>query len=199
MGPSSSKKVLFLGYDENETILIKELRKTGCIVYTSKKNICYDLDYDLIICFGYRHIIKEEVLSKLKIPIINLHISYLPWNKGSHPNFWSFFDCTPSGVTIHLIDKGIDTGHIIYQKYVNFDDRELTFKDTYKRLIYELEKLFISKIREIVSGNYVAKAQRREGSFHKKSELPKQFRGWESNIQKEIQRLDKILGMELNQ
>ena len=48
------------------------------------------LGYDLIISFGYKHIIKKEVISNSNIPIINLHISYLPWNKGAHLNFWSF-------------------------------------------------------------------------------------------------------------
>ena len=39
---------------------------------------------------------------------------------------------------------------IIFQKYVNFDDNELTFKDTHKRLISEIEKLFISNIEDII-------------------------------------------------
>ncbi len=30
-----------------------------------------------------------------KKSIINLHISYLPWNKGAYPNVWSFIDETP--------------------------------------------------------------------------------------------------------
>ncbi len=63
-----------------------------------------------------------------KISIINLHISFLPWNRGAHPNFWSFYDDTPKGVTIHLIDEGIDTGAIIYQKEITFDRNEKTFE-----------------------------------------------------------------------
>ena len=40
--------------------------------------------------------------------------------QGAHPNFWSFYDNTPSGVTIHLIDAGIDTGDVLYQKKLIF-------------------------------------------------------------------------------
>lgn len=46
---------------------------------------------------------------------MNLHISYLPWNKGADPNFWSCIDGTPAGVTLHHIDAGVDTGDIIAQ------------------------------------------------------------------------------------
>ena len=74
--------------------------------------------------------------------ILNLHISYLPFNKGAHPNFWSFAENTPSGVTIHKINKKIDSGNIIYQKILDFElnknKKKLTFKDTYSVLISEI-------------------------------------------------------------
>ena len=58
-------------------------------------------------------------LKQLQIPIVNLHKAYLPYNKGAHPNFWSFAENTPSGITIHVIDSGIDTGNIIYRKFID--------------------------------------------------------------------------------
>jgi hypothetical protein len=82
------------------------------------------MNYDLIISFGYRHIISKEIIKSVNCPIINLHISYLPYNRGAHPNFWSFYDKTPSGVTIHLVNEGIDTGPIIYQRHIIFDNNE---------------------------------------------------------------------------
>ena len=76
---------------------------------------------DLVITFNYRHILKKNILNKLKRPAINLHIAYLPFNKGCHPNFWSFVEDSPKGVTIHEIDKGVDTGPIICQKKLFFN------------------------------------------------------------------------------
>ncbi|NKD54763.1 MULTISPECIES: formyltransferase family protein [unclassified Haematospirillum] len=99
-----------------------------------------------------------------------------------HPNFWSFFDCTPSGVSIHLVDEGIDTGPILYQRYVNFTKEQKTFSQTYRQLIVEIESLFKENIREIIHGTYEATPQRRKGSCHKAADLPPQFRGWDSNI-----------------
>ena len=72
-----------------------------------------------------------------------MRISFLPWNKGAHPNFWSFYENTPKGVSIHLIDKGIDTGPIIYQKIVKFSKNEETFEQTYSVLKNEIEDLLL--------------------------------------------------------
>jgi methionyl-tRNA formyltransferase len=74
-----------------------------------------------------KKIINEDLVNKLKNPIINLHIGYLPFNRGFHPNLWSFLENTPSGVTIHEIDKGLNTGPIILQKQINFKNSLLNF------------------------------------------------------------------------
>jgi folate-dependent phosphoribosylglycinamide formyltransferase PurN len=195
--PVLAPRVLFLGYGKEKTGLINELEKKGCAVFVTSEKICSTLGYDLVISFGYRHILRKSVIASSTAPIINLHISYLPWNKGAHPNFWSFFDCTPSGVTIHLIDEGVDTGPIIFQKYVNFDESEDTFSKTYRRLVHEVEALFIENIDAIIERKYTLKPQRRIGTFHKYSDLPSEFSGWDSKIDAEILRLDSVLGIDL--
>ncbi len=186
------KKVLFLGYNESQTCLIKELRNLKVHVDCTSEKINSVESYDLIISYGYKHIIDIDSLNLMDIPIINLHISFLPWNRGAHPNFWSFYEDSPKGVTIHLIDEGIDTGPIIYQKTVNFTKKEVTFEQTYSVLKSEIEDLFISNISSIISGKYNIKSQFGEGSFHKRSDLPEDFRGWNAKIFPEINRLKKI-------
>ncbi|MCU1748563.1 formyltransferase family protein [Pseudomonas sp. 6D_7.1_Bac1] len=186
-------KVLFLGYSEERTKLIDELVKLNCEVWHTEEKIKSTSDYDLVISYGYRHILQKDVIESSQALIVNLHISYLPWNRGAHPNFWSFYDSTPSGVSIHLIDEGIDTGPIIYQKYVNFRANEQTFSQTYKRLIQEIEQLFKENIESIVTNNFIAIPQRRKGSYHRSSDLFKNFSNWDSDIQTEVTRLDKTL------
>ncbi len=187
------KRILFLGYDREQTKLIGALVDANCEVHHTDEKIDV-VDYDLIISFGYLHILKGDFLNSVLCPVINLHISYLPYNKGAHPNFWSFYDNTPSGVTIHLIDEGIDTGAIIYQKYVNFDNGERTFSQTYKRLINEIERLFLDNLGNIIRNNWVARPQRGEGALHFVNDLPNEFSGWDSVIEEELDRLDKVLG-----
>lgn len=185
-------KILFLGYNKNETSLINHLKKNKCVflVHNTKKkisNLTKIKKYDLIICFGYRHIINEDIICKFNKPIINLHISYLPFNKGAHPNFWSFIDETPKGVSIHMIDKNLDSGKIIYQKRVRFDLKKnvhLTFKTTYQILFMHIEKLFIKHMDDLIMGNYKSVAQKKKGSFHKKNELPDFINNWNIEILK---------------
>jgi len=58
-----------------------------------------DLDPDFIISYGYRHIITPDIIDAMSDKvrgdrIINLHISYLPYNRGSDPNLWSWLNDT---------------------------------------------------------------------------------------------------------
>ncbi|NKD54762.1 hypothetical protein HEQ72_04215 [Haematospirillum sp. 15-248] len=46
-------------------------------------HIEYTRCFDVVISFGYRHILKKLVIESANTPIINLHTSYLPWNRGA--------------------------------------------------------------------------------------------------------------------
>ena len=190
---SPRAKILFLGYDQTQTSLIEKLALSNCEVWHSNKLHSDFSNFDLVISFGYRYILKKEVLKQIKVPIINLHISYLPWNRGAHPNFWSFFDGTPSGVTIHILDEGIDTGSIIYQRYVNFTKSENTFTKTHARLISEIESLFEENIEEIITKKFTTYPQKHSGTYHSAADLPVQFSGWDAIIESEMQRLYSLL------
>jgi methionyl-tRNA formyltransferase len=185
-------KIMFLGYGRSETRLIEELERKNCDVNTYDRKISLD-DIDdslLIISFGYRHILSSDFIKNCDCPIVNLHISYLPFNRGAHPNFWSFYDETQSGVSIHLIDEGIDTGPILFQKKIQFED-EKTFAETYNRLFDEIENLFIENIDSIITKKWIATRQKEKGTYHSIKDLPKDFNGWGSNIEDEIKRLKK--------
>lgn len=191
-GAPGARKVLCLGYRQGETAVIDALIAHGCALWHSAERTADLSGYDVVVSFGYRHILPAAVIAGAGAPIVNLHISYLPYNRGAHPNFWSFYDGTPSGVSIHLIDAGIDTGPVLFQRYVNFDRGEATFAQTQRRLIEEIEALFIAHLDAIVGGAYLPKKQRRPGTFHRVAELPKQFAGWDANVDAEIARLDEI-------
>ena len=93
------------------------------------------VQFDWIISYGCRTIIKGKWLEKYKGKIINIHIGYLPWNRGADPNFWSWFDDTPKGVSIHEIDGGIDTGLLYSRAEIKFDNiRKETLRSSYKHL-----------------------------------------------------------------
>lgn len=187
----TTRRILFLGYGRGETSLIDALEKKGCSVESTSDRVESISDYELVICFGYRHILSCETLGSTSAPVINLHISYLPWNRGAHPNFWSFFDETPKGVTIHLIDRGLDTGPILWQEEVQFQAHHLTFRQTQQHLINKVEKLFIKNINKVLTFDFNPIQQEGGGTYHRLSELPAGFSGWDSSIEGEIEKLKK--------
>lgn len=182
--------VLFLGSGEYQNRIVEQLKIKGCNVFQIDTKILeIENQIDLVISFGYRYIIHQSLLQNSKIPKINLHISYLPWNRGAHPNFWSFWDNTPSGVSIHVIDSGIDTGSVLYQKQVLIDSNNESFSSSYQILNSEIVSLFLENLDNILNHNFVETPQRGRGSFHYQRSLPKDFSGWDSNIESEITRL----------
>ena len=158
--------ILFLGDEENHIIDFLK-KENDVVVWDTKVNSEFISQFDYIISYGYTHIIKKDIIDASKNGIINLHISYLPWNRGSSPNLWSFIDKTRKGVTIHYIDEGIDTGDIIVQKELYFNEDNETLETSYTKLQKEIEVLFKNSWADIVNKNFKIKKQiEGEGTIH---------------------------------
>lgn len=183
------KRLLFLGYNYQQTRLIQLISKQGWRVFQTSEKCSALKHFDAVVSFGYKHILRPALLNTLTRPVINLHIAYLPFNRGADPNFWSFYDGTPAGVTIHHIDHGIDTGPICFQKQVQFKENELTFQQTYQRLIVEIEALFEQNIETLLAGDYTAVSQKETGTFHRAKDLPMKTRDWNTCIKDTIDAL----------
>jgi methionyl-tRNA formyltransferase len=123
------------------------------------------LRIEYVVSYGFQHILPRDIIKRLDGRIVNLHISALPWNRGIAPNFWSFFDDTPKGVTIHLIDASVDTGDILAQRRIKFGGRE-TLATSYERLRTEIEALFDAVWRDIRAGTISPVKQIGGGSYH---------------------------------
>jgi len=183
----NKKTILFLG--EKSSDIYRFLLKDHYVQHKKtplKKGQEIIKKCDLAVCFGYRHIISTEVVREFKRPIVNLHISYLPWNRGADPNLWSFMEKTCSGVTIHEIDENIDTGPILAQKEVFQDLQKETLKTSYEKLTREISELFISIWPAIYSNEIQAVKQKGKGSFHRKKDKEKYLEllhsGWNTPV-----------------
>ncbi|HSR51317.1 MAG TPA: formyltransferase family protein [Acidobacteriota bacterium] len=62
--------------------------------------------------------IPQEVLDLFPKGAANLHPSLLPHGRGAHPHAWAIAAKEPAGVTLHLIDEGVNTGAILAQEAV---------------------------------------------------------------------------------
>lgn len=166
---------LILGADNSPVSCICEKFKQKYIEWTDPIDISFlkNNSIDFIISYRYRHIISKDVIQFLENKIINLHISYLPWNRGADPNLWSFLENTPKGVTIHFINEGIDTGDIIIQKQVLFNSTAETLKTSYIKLENEIIALLESIFPLLLSLNLPRIKQIGKGSYHKSKEKSK--------------------------
>ena len=182
-------KILFLGpYDSEFITWIKSQEKE--VIISDKKinlNFVKGNKIDFIICYKYRYIIHKDLIFYLNNKIINLHISFLPWNRGADPNIWSFIDNTPKGVSIHLINEGLDKGDILVQKEVFFDLNNETLKSSYDKLNQIIKELLKKNWNDIKSNRIKPKKQKGKGSYHKISDLLKHKKmlsdlSWETNL-----------------
>jgi methionyl-tRNA formyltransferase len=131
-------------------------------------------EVDMLVSFGYRHILGADLLALFPGRAINLHIALLPWNRGADPNLWSFLEDTPKGVTIHLLDAGIDTGAILAQRPVAMEPGD-TLGTSYQRLRAAMLALFAERwgaLREgaLREGALGGQSQQGPGSFHRARE-----------------------------
>jgi len=80
---------------------------------------------DLIVLAGYMLILGSELVHKYKNRILNIHPALLPSFKGTHGIKDAFeYGVKVTGVTVHFVEEGVDSGPIILQKAVDIDQDE---------------------------------------------------------------------------
>ena len=103
---------------------------------------------DLIVVVAYGRILPEAILTLPGFGCINVHMSLLPRWRGASPiqNALLSGDIE-SGVTIMLLDKGMDTGPILAQKSCPIDPIDRTDTLT-EKLTSEKSKVFPRQTKE---------------------------------------------------
>ena len=170
---------LVLDRQENED-LNHQIKKTA-----NCRNIFYNEDLyetevlgflkslriDLVVLAWWPYIIKEPLFAISRMGFLNTHPSFLPYNRGKHYYFWNLVEGVPFGVTLHWIDKNIDSGDIAFQ-----NDLEVSWEDTGFSLRERSKKamltLFEERFDAIISGEIPRRKQNLgKGSFHLGKEI----------------------------
>ena len=118
-------------------------------LYSLKRLIFFSIEYDKII----------NIKNFKSHNLFNFHFSLLPKYRGCHTNFLQIYKGEKfSGVTLHKIDSGIDTGDIIDQiKFrIKINDTAL---DNYKKLMKFSTKLFKKNLNNIINNKYNLRKQ----------------------------------------
>lgn len=162
----------------SENDIFRYAQKAGikCGLYQSGEEIVQDFQrqrttFDLGILAWWPYIVKPPLLDFPRLGFINTHPSLLPFNRGKHYNFWALVEQAPFGVTLHFVDKGVDTGDIVAQRVIPYG-----WEDTGASLYSKASEEIIALFKERYSDFRQLDIQRRpqeidKGSFHLANEI----------------------------
>ena len=144
--------VEFIFADYRDAYVLERAEKLGVLSYAFElKEFENKADYegaivelldehqiDLVCLAGYMKIVGPTLLATYEGRIINIHPAYLPEFPGAHgiEDAWKA-GVEQSGVTIHWVDSGVDTGKVI--KQVRVPRLEGDTLDTFETRIHETE------------------------------------------------------------
>lgn len=114
----------------------------------SKESINWikDLNPDIIFCFGWSSLIKNELLSLAPMGVVGYHPAKLPQNRGRHPIIWALaLGLKRSASSFFFMDDKADSGDIISQK-----EFEILDSDDAKTLYDKIIQLALIQIEDFV-------------------------------------------------
>jgi len=150
---------------------------------------CYSMKDLLFISLEFDQLIKPERFSSAAL--YNIHFSILPKYKGMYTSAWPILNGELfSGVTLHEIDRGVDTGAIVDQ--VEFSISDMSCRDLYFAYMENAYELFTWKFGSLLSGDVCANEQSAsDATYYSKAsikfdDLSLDFRATAFQIQKQF-------------
>ena len=127
------KSILLCSYREWSDLICSQIQKkfktedvifSVCNTDSKFSYLISNYKYDLIFFIGWSNIVEESIVKSNTC--ICLHPSLLPKYRGGSPIQHQIINGeTVSGVTLFLMDSGIDTGPIVFQKQFGIEDCDL--------------------------------------------------------------------------
>lgn len=111
----------------------------------------YQADIFVVAAFG--QILPEEILSMPRYGCVNIHASLLPKYRGAGPIQWAIINGEKiTGVTIMRMDKGLDTGDMLFKTEVEIAPRE-TADTLHDKLAEAGARLIVEALAKIEAGD----------------------------------------------
>ena len=107
---------------------------------------------EIVVINGTR-ILNRATLAKLNAIVINTHQGITPHYRGAHGAYWALVQNDPAqcGVTVHLVDEGIDTGDIIAQGIIAPEAEDSFVTYPFLQTAAALD-LIVKAVRDVESG-----------------------------------------------
>jgi methionyl-tRNA formyltransferase len=163
MNPAGEKVYDWLKNREDAEVLALLTEKT-------QLSLIEELEPEIVISSGFEHKAPVEIIEVPDKGTVNLHPSFLPYNRGSHPYIWPIIDDTPAGVSIHYMSEEIDEGPVIDRREVEVRPDD-TSKDLYDRLQREQFLQFKEVWPELKNGAEAREQNPPRGETHFKEDL----------------------------
>ena len=122
-------------------------------------NLVKNINPDIIVVVAFGHILPENILASSQLATINIHASLLPKYRGPAPIQWAIINREKeTGVTAMLMDKGLDTGDILFDSKIEIAPVD-TAGSLHDRLSDLGANLLIRVLESFESGNINAVPQ----------------------------------------
>ena len=125
----------------------------------------YQPDIICIACFSRR--IPRVIIDLPPLGCLNVHPALLPANRGPVPLFWTFREGhATTGVTIHLIDEGMDSGDILAQESLSVPDG-ISYDTLELQCIQQGKTLLARTVWSLFAGQAIRTPQdKTQSSYH---------------------------------
>jgi methionyl-tRNA formyltransferase len=121
---------------------------------------------DIVLAVGYLNRLGGRLLALPRVIAANFHASLLPAYRGKHPVFWALRNGEKwCGMTVHVMDAGLDTGDIIFQVRVR-TRREDSVSSLYDRIMDRSEPLVARLVDSAACGRLPRRPQSETGASY---------------------------------
>lgn len=101
---------------------------------------------DVIFCFGWSRLLKQDLLELAPLGVVGFHPAALPANRGRHPLIWALvLGLERTASTFFFMDAGADSGDILSQCEITID-----YADDARTLYDKVTKIALEQIEEFV-------------------------------------------------
>ncbi len=118
-----------------------------------------NLKPEMVVVAAFGQILPEVIINFPPQHCLNIHPSLLPKYRGAAPINWAIIRGeTKTGITIMLMDKGMDSGDILLQQETPIKTGE-TYGELHDRLAVQGAELLIAAIERMSAGEALRKSQ----------------------------------------